>query len=223
MRYEGSLIQWNDERGFGWIRAQGEDEKIFVHISAFVPRPPADQRPQIGQRLEFSIGMDKGKKRAEQVSWRAASAPAVQNKPRTAQSQGQRRNGQGTASSGGWHASSRLSYSVVLVWLLLMLAYTLIWGSPKWMWPGYALMSVLTFALYNQDKWAAKHGHWRIAEKTLQTMALLGGWPGAVLGQQWLRHKSSKTEFQLQFWFWVLLHMAVMLWVLSPWGRVHWV
>ena len=223
MRFEGSLIQWNDERGFGWIRAQGADEKIFVHISAFVPRPPADQRPQVGQKLEFSIGMDKGKKRAEQVSWRAASAPAAQSKPRAAQ----QRNGQGTSSAssslGGWHASSRFSYSVVLIWLLLMLGYTLIWGSPKGMWPGYALMSVLTFALYNQDKWAAKHGHWRISEKTLQTMALLGGWPGAVLGQQWLRHKSSKTEFQLQFWLYVLLHIVVMLWVLSPWGRVHWV
>ena len=218
MRFEGSLIQWNDERGFGWIKANGGDEKIFVHISAFVPRPPADQRPQVGQRLEFSVGMDKGKKRAEQVSWRG-----TQSKPRAAQNAPQQRNGRSAASAGGWHASGRFSYGVVLIWLLLVLAYTLIWSSPQWLWPGYALMSVLTFALYSQDKWAAKHGRWRVAEKNLQTMALLGGWPGAVLGQQWLRHKSSKTEFQLQFWLLVFVHIAVMLWLLSPWGRVHWV
>lgn len=218
MRFEGSLIQWNDERGFGWIKANGGDEKIFVHISAFVPRPPADQRPQVGQMLEFSVGMDKGKKRAEQVSWRG-----MQSKPHAAQNAPQQRNGRSAASAGGWHASSRFSYGVVLIWLLLVLAYTLIWSSPQWLWPGYALMSVLTFALYSQDKWAAKHGRWRVAEKNLQTMALLGGWPGAVLGQQWLRHKSSKTEFQLQFWLLVFVHIAVMLWLLSPWGRVHWV
>lgn len=217
MRFEGSLIQWNDERGFGWIKADGGGDKIFVHISAFEPRPSVDQRPQVGQKLEFAVGMDKGRKRAEQVRWRSARpAPAKSSSAPPSRSRA------GAASGGGWHASAQFSYGVLLAWLLLLLVCTLIWGVPQWLWPGYALMSALTLALYRQDKWAATHGKWRIAEKTLQTMALLGGWPGAVLGQQWLRHKSSKTAFQLKFWLLVLAHVTAMLWVLLPWGRMYW-
>ncbi|MFX4566551.1 cold shock domain-containing protein, partial [Acinetobacter baumannii] len=71
MRYSGTLTQWNDERGFGWIEADGGGERLFVHISAFEPRPPAEQRPRPGLRLEFSVGMEQGRKRALQVAWRA--------------------------------------------------------------------------------------------------------------------------------------------------------
>lgn len=50
-------------------------------------------------------------------------------------------------------------------------------------------------------------------------MALAGGWPGALLAQQWLRHKSSKTSFQLQFWLMVLINVVAVLWLCSPYGR----
>lgn len=216
MRYQGNLVQWNDERGFGWIEAEGGDERIFVHISAFTPRPPADQRPKNGQRLEFSVGVEGGKKRAQQVAWGAA-----------ARSQGQGRAPASTAgrshtrpaSSGGWHASSGFSYGALLVWLVLMLVCAAIWAVPRWIWLGYAAVSIVTFMMYWQDKWAAQKGSWRTPEKTLQLLALAGGWPGALLAQQWLRHKSSKTSFQMQFWCMVALNVAGVLWLLSPYGR----
>ena len=108
---------------------------------------------------------------------------------------------------------------VLLVWLLLMLAAAVIWGVPRIFWLVYAGLSMLTFMAYWQDKWAAQKGRWRTPEKTLQTMALAGGWPGALLAQQWLRHKSSKTSFQLQFWLMVLINVAAVLWLCSPYGR----
>ena len=49
-------------------------------------------------------------------------------------------------------------------------------------------------------------------------MALAGGWPGALLAQQWLRHKSSKTRFQQEFWLMVLINVAAVLWLCSPYG-----
>ena len=196
MRYSGTLTQWNDERGFGWIEADGGGERLFVHISAFEPRPPAEQRPRPGLRLEFSVGMEQGRKRALQVAWRAGG-PVPQ----------------------GWHASSGFSYGVLLVWLLMMLTTAVIWGIPRILWLTYAGLSMLTFMAYWQDKWAAQKGQWRTPEKTLQTMALAGGWPGALLAQQWLRHKSSKTSFQLQFWLMVLINVAAVLWLCSPYGR----
>ena len=216
MRYSGTLTQWNDERGFGWIEADGGGERLFVHISAFEPRPPAEQRPQPGLRLEFAVGMEQGRKRALQVAWRAGGS-LTQARRRNSPSAGRLQSSRTPPQ--GWHASSGFSYGVLLVWLLLMLAAAVIWGVPRIFWLVYAGLSMLTFMAYWQDKWAAQKGQWRTPEKTLQTMALAGGWPGALLAQQWLRHKSSKTSFQLQFWLMVLINVAAVLWLCSPYGR----
>ena len=217
MRHGGTLSKWNDERGFGWIEVDGGGERLFVHISAFEPRPSAEQRPKPGLRLEFAVGMEQGKKRALKVAWRAASQAAAVPKaaPRNSRfaSRTEAREPQ------GWHASSRFSYGVLLLWLILMLTAAVIWSVPRFIWLVYAGLSMLTFMAYWQDKWSAQKGQWRTPEKTLQTMALAGGWPGALLAQQWLRHKSSKTSFQQEFWLMVLINVAAVLWLCSPYGR----
>ena len=216
MRYGGTLSQWNDDRGFGWIEAD-DGGRLFVHISAFEPRPSADQRPRPGLRLEFAVGMEQGKKRALRVAWRDASSvaavPKAMPRSRSPESRSEARAPQ------GWHASSRFSYGVLLLWLVLMLTAASIWSVPRFIWLVYAGLSVLTFMAYWQDKWSAQKGHWRTPEKTLQSMALAGGWPGALLAQQWLRHKSSKTRFQQEFWLMVLINVAAVLWLCSPYGR----
>ena len=226
MRYSGTLVQWNDGRGFGWIEADVGGERLFVHISAFEPRPSAEQRPQSGLRLEFAVGLEQGKKRALQVAWRNTRQEPRTTKARTATSRPAHRNSpyegrlqSSSAPSRGWHAGSGLSYGILLLWLGLMLAVAVIWGVSRILWLVYAGLSVLTFMVYWQDKWAAQKGQWRTPEKTLQTLALVGGWPGAVLAQQWLRHKNSKTRFQLQFWLMVLINVAAVLWLCSPYGR----
>lgn len=40
-------------------------------------------------------------------------------------------------------------------------------------------------------------------------MALLGGWPGALLGQRQFRHKTKKLSFLIVFWLVVVLHVAI--------------
>ncbi|MET0656988.1 MAG: DUF1294 domain-containing protein [Steroidobacteraceae bacterium] len=40
----------------------------------------------------------------------------------------------------------------------------------------------------------------------------IGGWPGAWIAQQTLRHKSSKLSFQIEFWLCVVANLAVLLW-----------
>ena len=217
MRYGGTLSQWNDDRGFGWIEADGGGERLFVHISAFEPRPSAEQRPKPGLRLEFAVGMEQGKKRALKVAWRAASPAAAA--PKAAQRSSRPASRSEARAPQGWHASSRFSYGVLLLWLILMLTAAVIWNVPRFIWLVYAGLSVLTFMAYWQDKWSAQKGQWRTPEKTLQTMALAGGWPGALLAQQWLRHKSSKTRFQQEFWLMVLINVAAVLWLCSPYGR----
>lgn len=47
------------------------------------------------------------------------------------------------------------------------------------------------------DKQKAKHGKWRISEKTLIGAALLGGSIGAILGMNFFRHKTKHPKFSI--------------------------
>ena len=49
------------------------------------------------------------------------------------------------------------------------------------------------------DKKKAKYGRWRIPEKTLLIIALLGGSIGTMVGMYWFRHKTQKIKFKLGF------------------------
>jgi uncharacterized membrane protein YsdA (DUF1294 family) len=75
----------------------------------------------------------------------------------------------------------------------------------------YTLMSIICFVCYFIDKRAAEKNQWRISEKTLHTLELLGGWPGAFLAQRTFRHKNRKLSYQVVFWLIVGLH--VVIWV----------
>ncbi|MDQ2823229.1 MAG: DUF1294 domain-containing protein [Pseudomonadota bacterium] len=78
----------------------------------------------------------------------------------------------------------------------------------------YGFFSVIAFFNYARDKSAARSGQRRISEKRLLLMGLFGGWPGALLAQQTLRHKTAKRSFQLQFWISVVLNLLALGWVL---------
>lgn len=69
-------------------------------------------------------------------------------------------------------------------------------------------LSVINYLHYAWDKRQAKRGRSRIPEKRLHLFALLGGWPGGLLGQWMLRHKSAKIAFQVMFWITAIGHVA---------------
>ncbi len=71
------------------------------------------------------------------------------------------------------------------------------------------VMSIVTFVVYGFDKRRAGNGGRRVPERTLHCLALLGGWPGALLAQRQLRHKTKKSSFLIIFWIVVLLHIAI--------------
>lgn len=75
-----------------------------------------------------------------------------------------------------------------------------------WLLPLGILASLLAFWCYANDKQRATRGQWRISEKSLQLLALVGGWPGALAAQHRFRHKNKKASFQTVFWFIVLCH-----------------
>jgi uncharacterized membrane protein YsdA (DUF1294 family) len=79
-------------------------------------------------------------------------------------------------------------------------------------------MSLMCFVAYWADKAAANAGKRRTPESTLHVLALAGGWPGALLAQQVLRHKSVKAEFRGVFWATVALNVAGFVILASPLG-----
>ena len=59
------------------------------------------------------------------------------------------------------------------------------------------LMNLITFATYGIDKSRARRGEWRISEKMLIALALLGGSLGAFLGMRVFHHKTRKPLFRI--------------------------
>lgn len=91
---------------------------------------------------------------------------------------------------------------------MLLLIGALICVIQPWLAGAYGLINLLTFGLYYHDKSAAKQGHWRVSENTLQLFALLGGWPAALLGQHHLRHKTQKSSFKRVLWCCIVLNIV---------------
>ena len=78
----------------------------------------------------------------------------------------------------------------------------------------YAVMSVVAFLAYWRDKAAAARGRRRTPEGTLLAIAVLGGWPGALLARHLFRHKTRKQPFRTYFWIAVAVNCAVLVFVL---------
>lgn len=193
MRFQGTLCNWNDERGFGFIKPDGGGQDVFVNVKAF---PRGQSRPADGARLSFQIEAGpEGKKRAAAVAYiggsRVARSPAV---PRSV-----------VRSGPPWPVLSALSLAG---FPLLYLWGWLAWGVSWYVLLAYFLLSLTTYFIYMVDKDAAEQKTWRVSEANLHILALAGGWPGATLAQQFLRHKSRKTEFRLIHWLMTLINIA---------------
>jgi uncharacterized membrane protein YsdA (DUF1294 family) len=80
-------------------------------------------------------------------------------------------------------------------------------------------INLVTFAMFAWDKYSAIKGQWRIPEKTLLTLALAGGTPGAIIAQQRLRHKTRKQPFRAQLILIAGLHVVLLVALAIPFTR----
>ena len=86
-------------------------------------------------------------------------------------------------------------------------------GVPLWVDLLYAGASALGFALYAIDKAAAIDRRDRIPESMLLWLGFVGGWPGAIVAQQVLRHKTAKMSFRIRFWLSVAANATLFVWL----------
>ena len=59
------------------------------------------------------------------------------------------------------------------------------------------VINMLTFGVYGIDKRKAIRKQWRVPERTLLFLAVIGGSIGALAGMQVFRHKTRHLKFKL--------------------------
>lgn len=196
MRFEGTVKSWNDDRAFGFIEPIQGGQEIFIHISAL---PARSGRPQLNQRVSFEVELNReGKKRAKNVllaSHSQAPRPRARNQ------------------AAEWGTASLFA---IPAFMLLYVVVSILWKVPHIVAGGYAGLSLICFVFYAADKSAAQSGGWRIKESSLLMLGLVGGWPGAILAQQFLRHKSTKASFRSAFWGTVFFNVVAFVGLSSP-------
>lgn len=193
MRIKGKLTSWNDEKGFGFIAPNAGGKQVFVHIKAFRNR---NRRPEINQSITYALSTDKrGRPCAVKATLAGDRLPRDRKRKK------------------------RLLSLVGAACFLAVVGATVFTSKmPPLVFAVYVVVSLLTFIMYAVDKSAAKHGAWRTPESTLHLLSLAGGWPGALVAQQTLRHKSKKRSFRAVFWVTVLLNCGAFVWLLTPTG-----
>tara|TARA_R110002126_G_scaffold8953_7_gene41163 strand:+ start:5564 stop:6157 length:594 start_codon:yes stop_codon:yes gene_type:complete len=194
MRQKGKITQWDDDKGFGFIQPMlkpaQKAEQVFLHAKAIQNR---GRRPQVGEVVTYSIAKDpQGRNQAQQVSY--AGEKLVVKSARAA---------------GSW------SLKIVAGFFLLLAAGFWFGKLHYYVLACYAVLSIITYAMYAWDKRQAKNADQRTRESTLQLMALIGGWPGALLAQNYIRHKSKKRSFRLVFCATVLLNIVALVGLIS--------
>lgn len=199
VRFEGTLTQWNDDRGFGHVQPTLGGEPVFVHISAW---PKGGGRPRMQQPISFEVETGPKGKRARNVR-------IVQIRQTRGPSRQAARVQWGTA-----------TLFAIPAFLILFTAVSVLWRPPMWVAALYGAASMVTFVVYAADKAAAMRNGSRVPERTLHLLSLAGGWPGALVAQQVLRHKSSKREFRQVFWATIALNQIGFLVLASPAGRL---
>jgi uncharacterized membrane protein YsdA (DUF1294 family)/cold shock CspA family protein len=194
MRQKGKLRSWNDDRGFGFIVPSEGGKDIFLHISALSNR---DRRPEIGQVVTYALSTDdQGRPRATKATLPVDRLPVHKKKK------------QGAAGA-----------MIIAGVFIALVALSVVAGKlPALILLGYLLISLITFFVYAFDKRAAKDGAWRTKEGTLHLLSLIGGWPGALIAQQKLRHKSKKQSFRSAFWMTVFVNVGIFAWMFTPIG-----
>jgi len=193
MRSKGKIASWNDDKGFGFITPFECGDRVFIHIKAIKNR---GRRPAVNDVVTYSISKD------NQGRTRAVDATLAGEKPRKMAAQ----------------QSNRPVMIIAWLFLIVVGLSCFLAELPLVVLGAYLLVSMITFIAYAIDKAAAQAGRWRTAEASLHLLALLGGWPGALLAQQTLRHKSKKGSFRVTLWFTVLLNCAGLVWLHTPEG-----
>lgn len=188
---DGTVAIWKTDRGFGFIQPEEGGPRIFVNIRDF---PKYAARPEVGAAVRFATVIDEsGKPRAVGVTTPGARVSAVRVARAT------------------FRPGDILGWLSVALFAALLATLVMASGLSLWVPVGYVVLSVICFIAYAGDKNAALSGSWRTSESRLLITGLIGGWPGAVVAQRLLRHKTRKRSFISLFWVTVAVNVIALV------------
>ena len=200
MRDQGRLIEWFDDKGYGFIQPNDPDkDRVFLHIKDFVKAGP---RPIVGCALDYQVVLDSRGYRAQQVKYLKAAETKTNSKKISKVTVHQQK-----------MQPMQIASIVYIVVLAVLVMIGLLSGMVLLL---ISLMNALSYWLYAQDKEAAQLGNRRVPENTLHLVAFLGGWPAAWLAQQKLRHKTQKQPFRKIYFCTIAFNLILILWLVSP-------
>ena len=188
-RRQGVLVDWNDERGFGFITPSTGGARVFAHMSEF----PRGQRPVSGCHVTYAeVRDERDRSRASHVRYLSVP-PAGRIRAR----------------------GVPLALATATLFFTVLVGLVVLGELPAMLLASYGLFSALAFLMYRSDKSAAERGKRRTPESTLHAIALVGGWPGALLARQVFRHKTIKQPFRTTFWVTVITNCLALAWFVS--------
>ena len=184
MQYQGKIVNWNDDKGYGFVEPTNGGNRAFVHIKAFAK---SGRRPVDGDCIEYKLIKQRdGRYKAEHIMFMGSGGHVFKS----------------LSLFGGGQKIAM--FVTVSFWGVLTVA-TMLGQFPLPVLIFYVVASVVTFIAYAVDKSAAQKNRWRTKENTLHILALVGGWTGALYAQ----HKSSKPEFKVAYWVTVVANILV--------------
>lgn len=218
MKLQGKVVNWNDNKGFGFVEPNGGGERTFVHIKAF---KPLSRRPINDDVIIYELVYDNNNRyKAENIKFSTAVSCNSSNAPsksiiskRTSKNSNKKRTSVSKNTNPKSQSGIDFSFVFFIVFWCSLGVSVLLGKIPSIIIGLYILLSTITFITYWIDKSAAKNNRWRISENTLHLLSFLGGWPGAYLAQNILRHKSIKKQFKQVYWLTVMLNIGGLIWL----------
>ena len=76
------------------------------------------------------------------------------------------------------------------------------------------IINIIGFLAMFVDKQKAKHGSWRIPEKTLFLITAIGGGIGTIIGMYLFRHKTKKLAFTIGLPVLLILDVVLVIYLI---------
>ncbi len=179
-RIQANLVEWKDDKGYGFARLPGGTERVFVHARSLEHATP---RPKKGDIIELDLIEGRKGPAAENV--RVLSDVEIA------------------------HILPYHVVTATMLFILVQLV-VILGRAPFGLVVYYTLFGAISVYLYGRDKQAAVAGLWRVSETHLLTVDLLGGIIGGLLAQHRYWHKTSKQSYQTRIFAIVALHAGIL-------------